>query len=126
MNEDADKTERPQWPIASRMIFHAFGASFGNSRDRSQIDSRADSFAGSVSASEDEIQCARRRECWRMTPAPVGGTTFVRLPAATQTSDGLELGRAGLGVAGVGDDQPVSQARRGRNQTAPPSLHRLE
>ena len=29
-----------------------------------------------------------------MTPAPVGGTTFVRLRAGTQTSDGLELGRA--------------------------------
>ncbi len=35
-----------------------------------------------------------------MTLGPVGRTTFVRLPAGAQTSDGLELGRGGLGVAG--------------------------
>lgn len=43
-----------------------------------------------------------------MTPAPVGRTTLVRSPAGAQMSIGLEPGRGGLGVAGVGDDQPVS------------------
>jgi hypothetical protein len=34
----ADAIERHQWPLASRLFFHAFGGRFGDNRDWREID----------------------------------------------------------------------------------------
>jgi menaquinone-dependent protoporphyrinogen oxidase len=48
----AGAIERHQWPLASRLFFHAFGGRFGDNRDWPEIDAWADAIAGSLTASE--------------------------------------------------------------------------
>ena len=41
----AGRIERHQWPLPSRMLFHAFGGRMGDNRDWDAIDARAESIA---------------------------------------------------------------------------------
>jgi len=42
--------ERHQWPLPSRLFFHAFGGRFGDNRDWQQIDAWAESIARTLQA----------------------------------------------------------------------------
>lgn len=44
----AGAIERHQWPLASRLFFHAFGGRFGDNRDWPQIDAWADRIANTL------------------------------------------------------------------------------
>jgi len=47
----AGAVDRHQWPLASRVFFHAFGGRFGDNRDWPEIDAWADTIAQSLSRS---------------------------------------------------------------------------
>jgi menaquinone-dependent protoporphyrinogen oxidase len=46
----AGAIERHQWPLASRLFFHAFGGRFGDNRDWPEIDAWAESIAQALAA----------------------------------------------------------------------------
>lgn len=50
----AGAIERHQWPLASRVFFHAFGGRFGDNRDWPQIDAWAVSIANSLRGSDGD------------------------------------------------------------------------
>jgi menaquinone-dependent protoporphyrinogen oxidase len=51
--------ERHQWPLTSRLFFHAFGGRFGDNRDWPEIDAWAEDIAQTLTVCEDRSPTAR-------------------------------------------------------------------
>ena len=49
----ASAIKQHQWPVASRLFFHAFGGYFGDNRDWAEIDAWAQSIAHTLETSKD-------------------------------------------------------------------------